>query len=348
METIRTYLESMFAHLPDTPEVLRAKTELAQMMEDKYSELMEEGRTENEAVGIVISEFGNLDELAEELGIRAFVEQDQDIEPEQVISFEEIRDYIKDRTRLSYMSAFGVFFLIISSIPLIIFSGLPFGGLSGGALPKFFMVIGLVLLFLMLAGGLGMLIYAGLQRRQYRYIWKQGGRLDYSAQEFVRAQYAEYKSTQTILIVIGIVLCVLAALPAAILTIMNNTNGFFGALAGGISLFIVGAAVFLFVLAGCRTGGFNKLLKVRRPAQAAGEQEKAGAAQRAAASGDAIFYGNEILAMAMPVYWPTILALYLIVSFLSFRWGTTWIIWPIAAIVHAVISKTFGRHVYES
>ena len=36
METIRNYLETMFANLPDNAEVRRAKNELWQMMEDKY------------------------------------------------------------------------------------------------------------------------------------------------------------------------------------------------------------------------------------------------------------------------------------------------------------------------
>lgn len=63
METIRNYLETMFSHLPNTPEVIRAKNELWQMMEDKYNELKEEGKSENEAIGTVISEFGNLDEI---------------------------------------------------------------------------------------------------------------------------------------------------------------------------------------------------------------------------------------------------------------------------------------------
>lgn len=36
METIKSYLETMFANMPNTPEVLRAKQELWGMMEDKY------------------------------------------------------------------------------------------------------------------------------------------------------------------------------------------------------------------------------------------------------------------------------------------------------------------------
>ena len=69
METLRNYLNSMFERYPATPEAERAKAELWQMMEDKYNELIADGRNESEAVGIVISEFGDLNEVADSLGI---------------------------------------------------------------------------------------------------------------------------------------------------------------------------------------------------------------------------------------------------------------------------------------
>ena len=69
METIKSYLEAMFANMPNTPEVKKAKDELLTMMEDKYNEMIADGVNENTAVGTVISEFGNLDELAEDLGL---------------------------------------------------------------------------------------------------------------------------------------------------------------------------------------------------------------------------------------------------------------------------------------
>jgi len=74
MNTIRNYLENLFLGLPHTEDVNRAKNELLAMMEDKYNELKEIGKTENEAIGIVISEFGNLDELSETLGIKQIIE----------------------------------------------------------------------------------------------------------------------------------------------------------------------------------------------------------------------------------------------------------------------------------
>ena len=69
MEALKEFLENMFRGVDETEEVLRAKAELLQMMEDKYDTLVADGKNENEAVGIVISEFGNFQEIADELGI---------------------------------------------------------------------------------------------------------------------------------------------------------------------------------------------------------------------------------------------------------------------------------------
>jgi hypothetical protein len=69
MEAIKSFLNNLFKNMSSTQEVVRAKEELLQMMEDTYTELRQQGKTENEAVGAVISEFGNLEELAPQLGI---------------------------------------------------------------------------------------------------------------------------------------------------------------------------------------------------------------------------------------------------------------------------------------
>lgn len=113
MEAIRNYLETMFLNLPNTPEVYKAKNELWQMMEDKYTELKNEGKSENEAVGTVIAEFGNLDELAEDLGIKQFVHQPrQEQTPNAVsLSMEDVRQFLREHSRHSYFVALSVFCL---------------------------------------------------------------------------------------------------------------------------------------------------------------------------------------------------------------------------------------------
>ena len=69
MDTIDTFLDAMFAPYPSTPRLLEAKGELRAMMEDAYADAVGRGRTHNEAVGQVITDFGNLEELAPVLGI---------------------------------------------------------------------------------------------------------------------------------------------------------------------------------------------------------------------------------------------------------------------------------------
>ncbi len=69
MDIINAYLETMFSPYPQTPRLLEAKEDLRGMMEDAYNEAIAAGYSNNEAVGKVITEFGNLDELAPVLGI---------------------------------------------------------------------------------------------------------------------------------------------------------------------------------------------------------------------------------------------------------------------------------------
>lgn len=70
MEIIRDYLDNMFAAYQATPEVEKLKSELLSTMEDRYLELKAGGHSETSAVGIVISDFGNIEELATEYGIK--------------------------------------------------------------------------------------------------------------------------------------------------------------------------------------------------------------------------------------------------------------------------------------
>ena len=69
MDAIDTFLDAMFAPYPATPRLLEAKGELHAMMEDAYTDAISKGKTHNEAVGQVITDFGNLEELAPVLGI---------------------------------------------------------------------------------------------------------------------------------------------------------------------------------------------------------------------------------------------------------------------------------------
>ncbi len=125
METIKSYLEAMFAGMPDTPEVRKAKAELLQMMEDKYNELIADGTSENAAVGTVISEFGNLDELAEQLGLVKEVEESHEKNQEETrrfVSLNEVKEYLSAEVTSARRVALGVLLCIISVVPTMVWA----------------------------------------------------------------------------------------------------------------------------------------------------------------------------------------------------------------------------------
>ena len=41
----------------------------------------------------------------------------------------------------------------------------------------------------------------------------------------------------------------------------------------------------------------------------------------------------------MSVFWPTVTCIYLSISFITFAWALTWVIWPVAAVIHAIFKS---------
>lgn len=326
MEIIRNYLESMFAQLPNTPEVLKAKQELRQMMEDKYSELIAEGKTDNEAVGIVISEFGNLDELAEELGISRFILPEDKV-VNRIITMEEARDYMNDIQKRAFLLALGVFFCIISVMGPII------GGQFHGdtRLP---VALGVGFMFASAAVGVGLIVFGAMLMKRWSFLNYEPCSIRMDTMDYVQSQIDSIRISHALMITIGVVLCIASIIPVCIAGAYNV-----GALQQGIAasmiFLLTGIGVFLIVASSVRHSGFNRLLTVN-------EKGTIGAAYGAYARDD-IRYESDFLNHWMPVYWPTVTCIYLIISFLTFHWWSTWIIWPVAAIIHKLIGYLMGE-----
>ena len=71
MEAIRNYVGALFASLPQNEDTRRVQAEMLANLEEKFQALLDEGKTEAEAAGLVIASIGSLDELREELGVAA-------------------------------------------------------------------------------------------------------------------------------------------------------------------------------------------------------------------------------------------------------------------------------------
>ena len=327
METIRNYLEKMFATLPATPEVHKAKQELLSMMEDKYTELTCEGKPENEAVSIVISEFGNLDELAETLGISGIVvEQQETVQDVRQVTMEEAKKFMEAYSMKTMMIGLGVFCFIMAPMGPVFADA--FHGRSG---------IGASLFLTLVAVGVAMVVLGNSYIRNYKYLRRGTCMLDYQTTGYVQEQIKDNQSTKTLLRVIGISLCVMCMVPMILLNELGS--GLAGVFSmtniddvGVICMFLfVAIGVWLIIFSNGKTRAGKLLLHVN---------PKGTMSETYVVKEEPLYKDRPGLSAVMGEYWFTVTCLYLALSFLTFQWWITWIIWPLAAIVHAIINHS--------
>lgn len=332
METIRNYLETMFVNLPNTPEVYKAKNELWQMMEDKYTQLKEEGKSENEAVGTVIAEFGNLDELAEDLGIAQFVQPNPKVLEGRPLSLDTVKHYLADSAKHAYLTSLGILFCILSVCGPIFFSAA--GGYFGRS-EKLFDALAASSLLLIVAIGVGLIVYSSVRSGKWKHIQQEHYITDFATTEYIHREMEQYKGTHALLLTIGIVLCILSVLPPAILDSFLDYSEFWAECSGAFLFVFVAIGVFLIVMSSMKLGSYNTLLRLNQKDTVGGNYVPNQQNEPQ--------YINKEVATVMSVYWPTVTCLYLIWSFLSFEWWRTWIIWPVAGIIHGVIKSTLKK-----
>lgn len=152
MNVISDYLETLFMNLPQTAAVQKAKVDLIAIMEDHYHELLAEGKNEHEAIGTVISEFGSIDELLQELDIdpeASAAEQATHFNQGEPVDLAEMQDYWQEVRRFALKMATGIGSLFCA------LSFAVFTSNSGSGLGAFLLMLsGIVGICLFVFGGL--------------------------------------------------------------------------------------------------------------------------------------------------------------------------------------------------
>ncbi|MDO5402821.1 MAG: permease prefix domain 1-containing protein [Eubacteriales bacterium] len=315
METIKLYLENMFMNLPNSEKVERAKAELLAMMEDKYNELKAEGKTENEAVGIVISEFGNLNELAEDLGIKDTLDNADSVPKGRIVTMETVKSYLNVTAISARRIAIGVFLCICSPILIVVLSGMSESNMgiseniaAGG---------GVGVLLVLVAVAVALFVYNGMALSKYEYLQRESFQMEYSVKQYVMQLQDSHKSTFMLHITIGVVLCIIAVVPLIITACIAEENELLICVMVGVLLFIVAVAVLFFITAGMEEGAYRILL----------QQDEYAPAKK----------DNKVLQAVGALYWTIVTTAYLLWSFITFDWYISWIIWPIAGVLYTVI-----------
>lgn len=332
METIRTYLENMFMSYPDTAVVQKAKQELLQMMEDKYIELKAEGKTENEAVGIVISEFGNIEELAEDLGIGNIV-MEEDGSAVRKVSIEEAKRFLNSRMRLSCTLALGIAFCIISvCAPILADAYIDFYEVLNDDIAE---GIGAALMLFIIAIGVGFIVCAGILMSKWSYLKEEHCQIDFGTGDYVKKAREDERLAHVLRMTIGIIMCVISCVPVIIFDALGRMFPFWEDVSPIFLFLFVAIGVFMIVYTSVRWGGYRILLNISADEMTENKYVYAKKEQ--------MIYENKAVADIMSVYWPTVTCIYLCWSFLTFSWHITWIVWVLAGIIQMMIKAIFGK-----
>lgn len=324
MNAIRTYLETMFSSMPKTEAVFKAKDELLQMMEDKYAELTANGCSDNEAVGQVISEFGNLDDLKEALGLETseYAEDGTEADDSVYMSLSDVESFITHTETFGRQILMGVIICTLGIMPL------PVMALFAEAqwLPESIAIaLGLALFFLSAAAGVMIFIRAGLSRNALtERLDKRTIRLDAYVKADVEEIRSEFMKDFSAHIAVGVVVTIIGVATLPIVAILSRDNqGYIGL---GMAVFFIAIAAGLtqFIPYGILYSAYDRLLN---RGEFKPKPRKA----------------NQFMKRIEDSYWLLVVLIYLVWSFLTMRWHITWIVFPIAGVLYALIESIVSR-----
>lgn len=310
MDTIVNYVENMFKTLPKTEELKKLKSEILSNMEDKYQELKEDGKTENEAIGIVISEFGNIDEIIKEFGVEINNSKSEESLP--TIYIDRVKEYLNVKKQTSFLVSIGVALCMLGAAILIMLQQMAEDRiiLTGVALDTKD-IVPVIILLIFVGIAVGLFIYSGITLEKFKDIEKGEFAISSSTRIFIEEDAKSIKHYKTVGIITGVILCILSPIAIFIGGMFSESGYVYGT---STLLLIVAIAVVLFINLGGNDDGHKKLLK---------EGEYSIESRKS----------DKVIGAVASIVWPIAVIIFLTWSFLFGSWEISWIVFPITGVL---------------
>ena len=238
-------------------------------------------------------------------------------EPVRVFTLAQATEYLELVRRSAGKIALGVSLCILSPTLLILMGAL--SDKEGGfVLPESVVIgVGLPFLFVMVAVAVALFLLFGRPLEAYEFLEKEPLELAYGVSGIIKKQKDSYAAAHAISLITGITLCILSMIPLFIAVALAEDG--MAPVVGMLLLFVVVAAGVFFLVRTCYIqGAFQRLLEEEDFTREKKLENKR----------------TEPLAL---IYWCTVIAIYLAVSFYSMSWERSWIIWPVAAVLYGAV-----------
>ena len=255
--------------------------------------------------------------LKDELDERALPDgpgPDADPDAPRTLTAEEADACLTLYESVSGRIAAAVAALILSPAP---FLALMSGAQAGQAREDLAAGVGFSVLLVIVAAAVAVLVLTGMQLARYEYLEKEPFQLAYGVEGVLLRRKEELEPAFRVSVTIGVVLFILSLAPILLAAGLGASDPVvLGLLCLLLALVALGVAIILRV--GLVCGCLNKLLQ----------------------RGDYTPENKRLEKRLEPftgAYWCAVTAGYLLWSFLSMRWGFTWLGWPVAAVAYAAL-----------
>ena len=216
VEAIKTYLDNVFAAYPKTDTILSLKQDMLANMEEKYSALRQSGKSEHEAAYSVITNFGNIEEITSELGLKD-KNKDKNKDGAVHLSWEEAYEYLMESRKSGIITGLGVW-IIMAGVSAVV------------------SIDNLFIMFAAIAIAVVMFIKNGGRMEAYESYEDTRFHLDSNTRQRLEMERDRFKTRSTTMIAVGV---------AVILLAVGSLVTFDFSL--GLFLNVIGFSVFLFI-----------------------------------------------------------------------------------------------------
>ena len=254
------------------------------------------------------------DELEEQAAAPAEEES-----PLRRVTMAQAADYLTRRKAAAPKVAFAVLLCVISPVTLILLAGMSEVQrfhISGNAATG----IGLCVLLVLVAAAVSIFLRTGAAVRDYRFLEEEPFETEYGVTGMVRQRQQEYADARTRYTTIGVVLCVLAAVPLFAAVCINGSDLLYVAAVCAL-LVLVGIGCLFLVNTGVYSSAMERLLEEGDYTRGQKKHHK-------------------VLGTVTTIYWLVAVAVFLVYTFGPSGNGQpqySWIVWAVAGVLYAAV-----------
>ncbi len=238
------------------------------------------------------------------------------------VSLNDANRYIKWRAEAAWKIAFATFLCILSPVMLCLLAVASEEAMWSVS-ENMSALMGVAVLLVIVAAAVMIYLFVGFKNSEWEFLEEEPFDREYGVVGMVKEKQSEYYPSYIRSTVIGICLCVVS--PFALFVGAFSEKDFFAVVGLCVTMLIVAIGVFMIIRAGVRMESMKKLL---------GTSEYSYEVKNKKGFSEAI----------QTAYWGLVVAIYLAVSFITFYWYVTWVIFPLAAGIYALIEVLVKRY----